>query len=169
MGFTGEGAIKWKEKYIEAFNKMEEQLRGAVQIPQTYSEALRLAADEADRANKAEEALALTAPKIERLDRIEATVGCVTVTEAAKMLGIGPKALFRRLNAEKWIYKNAGARNWLGYQKKINQGLVEHKDSIYKNSDGEEMISTYAKITGKGLSKLAGILNKQLHLIGVDD
>lgn len=27
MGFTGEKAMKWKEKYIQAFNKMEEEIR----------------------------------------------------------------------------------------------------------------------------------------------
>ena len=44
MGFTGKKANKWKIKYIEAFNKMEETIKnsGQYQIPKTPMEALSL-------------------------------------------------------------------------------------------------------------------------------
>nr|WP_281803491.1 Rha family transcriptional regulator [Methylocystis echinoides] len=29
MGFTGEAALRWKLKYIDAFNRMEAELRGS--------------------------------------------------------------------------------------------------------------------------------------------
>lgn len=29
MGFTGKSALEWKLKYIDAFNKMEEQIKGS--------------------------------------------------------------------------------------------------------------------------------------------
>lgn len=32
MGFTGEKALEWKLKYIDAFNKMEEILKGRIQV-----------------------------------------------------------------------------------------------------------------------------------------
>ena len=44
MGFTGAKAMQWKIKYIEAFNKMEAELRNPFSIPKTLPEALRLAA-----------------------------------------------------------------------------------------------------------------------------
>ena len=44
MGFTGEKVMQWKIKYIEAFNKMEAELRNPFSIPKTLPEALRLAA-----------------------------------------------------------------------------------------------------------------------------
>ncbi|KRQ86026.1 Phage regulatory protein Rha [Caloramator mitchellensis] len=34
MGFTGQRALEWKLKYIEAFNKMEEQLKNQVDVRQ---------------------------------------------------------------------------------------------------------------------------------------
>lgn len=42
MGFTGKDADDWKLKYIEAFNKMESQLKeqNNKQLPSTYKEAL---------------------------------------------------------------------------------------------------------------------------------
>lgn len=41
MGFSGKRALKFKLKFIEAFNKMENQLKYGVQPPLTYLEALK--------------------------------------------------------------------------------------------------------------------------------
>ena len=41
MGFTGSKALQWKLKYIEAFNKMEQELKGKVR-PLTTEEMLEL-------------------------------------------------------------------------------------------------------------------------------
>ena len=41
MGFTGSKALQWKLKYIEAFNKMEQELKGQVR-PLTTEEMLEL-------------------------------------------------------------------------------------------------------------------------------
>ena len=46
MGFTGKNALEWKLKYIQAFNEMEKRL-STVRVPQTFAEALQLAADQA--------------------------------------------------------------------------------------------------------------------------
>lgn len=40
MGFTGSKALKWKLKYIQAFNEMEEHLKNTPVNSQTYKEAL---------------------------------------------------------------------------------------------------------------------------------
>lgn len=42
MGFTGKKALEWKLKYIDAFNKMESQLKeqNHKKLPTTYKEAL---------------------------------------------------------------------------------------------------------------------------------
>ena len=42
MGFTGTKALKWKLKYIEAFNKMEEYIKSnPTVLPTTFKEALQ--------------------------------------------------------------------------------------------------------------------------------
>lgn len=48
MGFTGPKAMQFKEAYINAFNRMEAELRDryALKTPQTYPEALRALAKE---------------------------------------------------------------------------------------------------------------------------
>ena len=51
MGYTGEKASEFKEKYINQFNlmkkKIEEEKSNKFSIPQTYSEALLLASNQA--------------------------------------------------------------------------------------------------------------------------
>lgn len=42
MGFTGKEAAKWKEAYINAFNKMESTLKSGVSVMQSLNEAMRL-------------------------------------------------------------------------------------------------------------------------------
>ena len=48
MGFNGKKALEFKLKYIEAFNKMESLVKKENQfaMPQTFCEALQLAADQ---------------------------------------------------------------------------------------------------------------------------
>lgn len=43
MGFTGDDALEWKLKYIDAFNKMEQLLQNRVQksLPSSYKEAVQ--------------------------------------------------------------------------------------------------------------------------------
>lgn len=53
MGFTGKKALGFKMQYIEAFNKMEDQIKtGGFKIPSTMAKALRLAADQQEQKDK---------------------------------------------------------------------------------------------------------------------
>jgi len=177
MGFTGKEAAQWKEKYIAAFNLMEDRLRHPSAAPKTYEESLKALADQCnqtilalDAKKKAEAALEEARPVLECAKRLGASDGSVSVTEAAKALKVRPKELFTRLSAEKWIYKRPGAKSWLGYQDKIQSGYLEHRDHVgVRQSDGSEFVSTQVKVTGKGMLKLSEILCKQLHLIGAEE
>ena len=119
----------------------------------TYSEKV-LALEE-----KVEEAK----PVIAAFERIAVADGSMNMTEAAKALQVQPSKLKAALIAGRWIYKRAGARNWLGYQDKIQQGLVEHKINTFPKPDGSEGMSEQVRITAKGLTKLA----RQLSVGGV--
>jgi anti-repressor protein len=67
------------------------------QIPQTYAAALRLAADETERAEKAERQIAIDAPKVEAFDNLMDADGYYDFLSAGKILGVGRTTLFRRL------------------------------------------------------------------------
>ena len=51
MGFNGKKALIWKLKYIDAFNQMEQHIT-KIALPQTFAEALRLAADLEEKLTK---------------------------------------------------------------------------------------------------------------------
>jgi len=53
MGFTGPAAAKWKERYIAAFNALEEKVRGGLAVPQPIDANLAALRREALRANPA--------------------------------------------------------------------------------------------------------------------
>ena len=165
MGFTGKDAAAWKEKYISAFNAMEVRLRNPVVLsgPQLMAAAL-IEADATMKTQAAQiEAMQEDVAAHERLTKAD---GSLNVTEAAKNLGMRPKDLFDWLSHNGWIYKRAGSANWLGYQPKCNQGLLEHKTTTVLRADGSEKVTEQVRITPKGLSVLAKLIFPTARLIG---
>ena len=81
MGFTGSKAMQWKIKYIEAFNKMEAELRNPFSIPKTLPEALRLAASLEEKRLVLEAKIEQDAPHTNLGKTITASHDCITVAE----------------------------------------------------------------------------------------
>ncbi|MFM4996017.1 phage antirepressor KilAC domain-containing protein [Aeromonas sanarellii] len=102
-------------------------------------------------------------PKVEALERIAVADGSLNLTEAAKALQQQPKKFNQHLCSQRWIYKRAGGKQWLGYQDKVQQGLVEHKVTMVPLADGGERLCEQVRITPKGLTRLA----QQLSVGGV--
>ncbi len=137
------------------FIDCEKRLSGSL-IPQTFSEALRLAADLAERNQQQAAQIAELAPKAEALARIEVAQGDLTVTQAAKMLKMQPKQLFDWLAQHGWLYRSGGSWVWLGYQDKVRSGCVTHSVHQYESkSTGEQRIATQVYLTPKGMSRIA--------------
>ena len=125
-------------------------------IPQTLPDALRLAADLAERNQQQAAQIAELTPKAEAMTRIEAAQGDITVTQAAKMLKIPPKQLFDWLAQHGWLYRSGGSGVWLGYQDKVRSGCVTHSVHRYESrSTGEQRIATQVYLTPKGMGKIA--------------
>ena len=104
-----------------------------------------------------EEEKKLLEPKAAALDRIATANGSLNITETAKSLQVRPKVLFQWLSANKWIYRRVGGKNWLAYQPKIQQGVLEHKITTVIREDGTEKIIEQVLVTPKGLSKLSEV------------
>ncbi|HHQ4786419.1 phage antirepressor KilAC domain-containing protein [Aeromonas hydrophila] len=96
-----------------------------------------------------------TKPKVEALERIAIAEGSLNLTEAAKALQQPPRKFNQHLCSQRWIYKRAGGKQWLGYQDKVQQGLVEHKVTMVPLADGGERLCEQVRITPKGLTRLA--------------
>lgn len=105
-----------------------------------------------------EQQIAVLAPKAEVHDRIANADGSLTVTEAAKTLAVPPKRLFDWLKQNGWIYRRPGSSHWLGYQTRTNAGDLEHKVNTVERPDGTSKITEQVRITARGLTKLAKLL-----------
>lgn len=127
-------------------------------IPQTHAAALRLAADLADENQALTIQVSTMTPKVEALTRLALADGSLCITSAAKHLQVQPKFLFSWLSEHQWIYRRPGRSAWLGYQSRIQSGLLEHKVNTVERSDGSDKITEQCRITPRGLAKLAELL-----------
>ncbi len=77
---------------VKRWDELERGVAPAMQIPQSFSEALQLAADQAKQ-------LELAAPKVHFYDTVAERDNLMTVTQVATKLGMSAQALNKRLTA----------------------------------------------------------------------
>ena len=145
-----------RKRIVDRWLELEEQSTPAMLTgPQLMAAALI----EADATIKTQAAqIEDMREDVEAHERLVNTDGSVSVTEAAKNLGMRPKDLFQWLNANGWIYKRPGGASWLGYQTRCNAGDMEHKTTTVLRADGSEKITEQVRVTARGLSKLARLI-----------
>ncbi|MFV1476135.1 phage antirepressor KilAC domain-containing protein [Serratia marcescens] len=97
-------------------------------------------------------------PDVEALERIAKADGSMCITNAAKHLQVQPKALFKLMSENHWIYRRTGGRAWLAYQDRIQSGVLEHKVTTVSRSDGSEKVVEQVLVTAKGLAKLSKLM-----------
>lgn len=109
MGYTGNKASVFKEKYIDCFNRMEQAIKSQVSIPQTYAEALELAAKQAREIEAKNKEIKQLEPKASYADRVlEHDNQFVDIGQAAKLLKLpfGRNTFFARLRKDGIFFKN---------------------------------------------------------------
>lgn len=150
-------------KVIRKLHELERAVTcHAPAIPQSLPEALRMAADLAEQNNHLQLVVAEQAPKVRALEVLTETAGSICITDAAKQVGMQPKALFQWLQENRWIYRRAGSSRWLAYQPRLQQGVLVHKLKVIGIDDetGQQKVAEQVLVTRKGLvllgEKLAG-------------
>jgi phage antirepressor YoqD-like protein len=117
-------------------------------VPQTYADALLLAANQAKELEQKNHALALAAPKIEFADAIAGADKGVKLGQFAKTVGLGPVTIFRILRELK-IFMSRGDSYNLPYQQYVECGYFTVKQGTFE-TNSTTRISHTAMITGKG-------------------
>lgn len=117
--------------------------------------ALRAIAALHDALMRKQAALAGAQPKAAALERLSGSAGAVSITEAAKTLAIGPKALMEWLLANGWVYRRPPGSSPLAYQRRLECGWLEHRMTEIRRSDGEQRMATQVRVTARGLAELA--------------
>jgi anti-repressor protein len=131
-------------------------------IPQSYAEALQLAADQARQIEAQAEHLAIAAPKAEAWDHLASAKGDYAVADAAKILSrhplikVGRDRLFTIMAGHGWIYRRELDRRWTVYQRAVDAGwLTELPSSHYHPRTGELVLDApQIRVMVKGLAEL---------------
>ena len=139
MGFTGDKALQFKLQYIDAFNEMEQQVK--FQVPSTLPEALRLAADQAEK-------ISVLQPKADYTDKMLANPGLETTSVIAKNYGYSTREFNKLLHGLGIQYKQG--KTWLLYAKYQDKGYTHVEPYGYTNSDGIDKVRNTMKWTQKG-------------------
>ena len=150
-----------REKIINRWEELETKERtGGFVVPQTFSQALMLAArqqEEIERQQKAIEAkdrkIAEDAPKVVFSDAVAGSRSSCLIGELAKILAqngcrIGQNRLFEKLRNEGYLGTKGEYYN-IPNQKFIEQGLFELKKTAH-SENGVMKSSVTPKVTGKG-------------------
>lgn len=145
-------------RVVDRWQELEERAQaGALAIPDFTSPAAaaRAWADQVELAEARAAEIADMREDLEAHDRLTAAKGSLTVTEAAKALGICRGDLFDHLRDHRWAYRRNGDGPWLAYQRKCDQGELEHKVTTITRTDGSVKVSTQMRVTSRGLTRLA--------------
>lgn len=135
------------------FIQCEKQLKVAQQqfaIPQTLPEALRLAADLADKNAALEQKAKEDAPKVEFCDKVVVDNDAMTITRAAKLINYPPRKLKDYIRQIGWLYANSDTP----MQITITSGYMVLRFAHWTDNEGNAVEKPYAHITNKGLFAL---------------
>lgn len=117
-------------------------------VPQSFAQALRLAADLEEKNQLLEQQIAEYEPKISYLDTILSSTDTVATSQIAADYGMSAIALNKLLNKLGVQHKVSG--QWLLYRKHMNQGYTKSHTSEIPKADGGVKVVMNTKWTQKG-------------------
>lgn len=119
------------------------------QIPQTLSEALRLAADQAEQIEKQNLLIEQQRPKVEFVQRYVDAGTTKSLRETAKILRVPERAMIDCLVGDGLLFRQSG--NLLPYQKYHVKGLFDVKTGTTEYGHNY----TQTRVTSKGIEYIA--------------
>ena len=143
MGFTGSNAMRWKVKYIEAFNKMEKALNSPEQI---MARALKVAQYTIDSLHSQIEEMT---PKAEYFDELVDRHLNINFRDTAKELGIKLTDFTKWLVDKRYIYRDTRTKKLMPYAQYSESGKGYFTIKEYRAS-WNESVGVQTLITPKG-------------------
>lgn len=140
-----------RAKVIDRWQELEKQAKVGFTIPQTFAQALMLAATQAAQIEEQQKQLEVATPKVEFVDKYVDTKGNLTFREVAKLLKVNERRFRHFLKDNKIMYELHDG--WAGYSKFIKNGMIENVTGF--NKDTGRAFST-ALFTPKGFNYIAG-------------
>lgn len=134
-------------RLVDRWQELENQQMP--QIPQTLSEALRLAADQAEQIERQNLLLEKQRPKVEFVQRYVEAGTTKSLRETAKILRVPERAMIDCLIGDGLLFRQSG--NLLPYQKYHAKGLFDVKTGTTEYGHNY----TQTRVTSKGIEYIA--------------
>ena len=134
-------------RLVDRWQELENQQ--IPQIPQTLSEALRLAADQAEQIEKQNLLIEQQRPKVEFVQRYVEAGTTKSLRETAKILRVPERAMIDCLVGDGLLFRQSG--NLLPYQKYHVKGLFDVKTGTTEYGHNY----TQTRVTSKGIEYIA--------------
>lgn len=153
------------------FIEVDKRFRQGVQsqLPQTFAQALRLAAEQSEQLEAQKQLIATQAPKALFADAVVTSRQSCLIGELAKILRqngieIGQNRLFTWLRNNNYLCQY-GERYNLPTQRAMDQLLFEVKKTSISRPDGTVLVTSTPKVTGHGQIYFVNKFIKQPSLI----
>lgn len=137
-----------------------EQAAAHPKIPQTLPEALRLAADLAERVEQQQARLTVAEPKAAGFDRITQSQGDLCLRDAAKTLGIPERKFTQWLIDRRWIYRDQ-SQTLRPYADRVRSGHLAERISTPRQTVQGEKVFAQTIVTPAGLARLGAMAERQ--------
>ena len=146
--FNIQGNNDFKLAYINKFNEMERTLQETQRVPQTFREALLLAAEQQERIEQQEQKILEMKPKEDFYDEIIESKDTIDIGTVAKVInkGIGRNKLFKILRDRKVLQNNNQP-----YQEYIDRGYFRCIESSFVKPNGTTSINIKTVVFQKGV------------------
>ena len=151
---------KFVRKAVIAYiDKLEKALKSQYQVPKSFAEALRLAAEQQEQIEQQQKQLEMQKPKVEFYDAVTDSKDTFDMAAVAKVLnmGIGRTKLFALLRECKVLRANNEPR-----QNFVDNGWMRQIETTFNLPDGSQKIYRKTVVFQKGLDGIRKlIINKR--------
>lgn len=140
------------------FIEMEKQAK-ALSVPQTFAQALRLAAEQQEKIEEQNRLLLEQKPKVEFATAVLGSSDVIDIGSVAKTLnrGVGRNTLFEILRNNKILQHNNQP-----YQTYIDRGYFRTVEQKYTKPDGTTNINIKTMVFQKGVKFINKVLDKEM-------
>ncbi len=127
---------------IDRWSQLEKEKLDSIQhkVPQTFAQALMLAAEQAVELEEKTKQLDIAKPKVEYHDKVLDSSSGITITTIAQELGMSGTALNKKLSELKILYKRGKKGSWFVSKKYSEKGYVLVRTSVLKNGSTKHSI-----------------------------